>query len=297
MEQKTIKIFLASSNELHDEREKFGNFIRQLDKIYKGRGMRVKVFEWEDYDASITDRRTQDKYNEKVQESDMFVAMFYTKAGKFTIEEFDVAMDEYRKKGFPKVYVYCKVLNEGEVETPELKAFKYRLNENGNEQFWANYSNQDSLQLHFIQQFLMVENGLNNLKLEGDKVMLEGIAVAKLANLPFAAGNKNYKEMKKELDGLPEEIELARQSANEHSDSEKHRNNLQKKLNRYNALIEEFARLQQTLFETSQRIAEMQREQLSDKLRRATEAFEKGNLERANTLLDEIINGALISKD
>ena len=122
--------------------------------------------------------------------------------------------------------------------------------------------------------------------------MLEGIAVAKLANLPFAAGNKNYKEMKKELDGLPEEIELARQSANEHPDSEKHRNNLQKKLNRYNALIEEFARLQQTLFETSQRIAEMQREQLSDKLRRATEAFEKGNLERANTLLDEIINGA-----
>ena len=46
--------------------------------------------------------------------------------------------------------------------------------------------------------------------------------------------------------------------------------------------------MQQALFDTSQRIATMQRENLSDKLRRATEAFESGNMERANTLLNEI---------
>ena len=286
---KTIKIFLASSNELKEEREKFGNFIRKLDNIYKVRGKTIHVFEWEDCDASITDCRTQDEYNKKVRASDMFVAMFYTKAGEYTIEEFDVAMDEYQTKGSPKVYVYCKNLNEDEVETLELKAFKDRLNEEGNERFWTNYGNQDYLQWHFLLQFLMVENDLNRLKLEDGTVTLEGIAVAELAELPFAAGNKNYKELKKELDEqLPEDIELAQQAFNEHPDSEKHRNNLQRKLDRKNYLIKEFARLQKALFETSQRIAEMQREQLSDKLRRATEAFKAGNLDGANALLDEI---------
>ena len=266
----------------------FGNFIRKLDKIYEARGMRVEVFEWEDYDASITDRRTQDEYNEKVRESDMFVAMFYTKAGKFTIEEFDVVMDEYRKKGSPKVYVYCRNLNEGEVETPELKAFKGRLNEKDNERFWVNYGNQDSLQLHFVQQLLMVENGLISLKLEGDKVMLEGLYVAERANLSFAASYKDYNQMKKEIEELPEKIEKARQLSEKYSNEEELRRDWQEKLSRYNDLKKEFVGLQKTLFETFQRIAKMQREQLSDKLRRATEAFEAGNMERANTLLDEI---------
>ena len=288
MEEKTFKIFLASSNELSDDREKFGNFIRRLNDIYEVRGKKINVFEWEDCDASITDRRTQDEYNDKVRESDMFVAMFYTKAGPFTIEEFDVAMDEYGKKGSPKVYVYCKNLKEGEEDTPELKAFKGRLSEKGNERFWTNYSNQESLQLHFVQQFLIAENELSKLKLEGDKVTLDGLYIAELAKLSFAASNKDYRQLKEDIEGLPDEIEFARQFVNEHPDNEKSRDKLQKKLNRYNELKEEFARLQQTLFDTSQRIAVMQREKLSDKLRRATEAFEAGNMERANTLLDEI---------
>lgn len=49
---KKIKIFLASSEELEFERLAFGNLVRRLDNIYEKRGIRVELFEWEDYDAA-----------------------------------------------------------------------------------------------------------------------------------------------------------------------------------------------------------------------------------------------------
>jgi tetratricopeptide (TPR) repeat protein len=292
MEQKTFKIFLASSDDLRKERISFGNFIRKLNKIYLERGTSIDVFEWEDQKAFIDDRRTQDKYNDEVIKSDMFVALFYKKAGKYTIEEFDVAMAEFGKKGYPKVFVCCKALKKNEKVTPDLEAFKDKLNEKDKEKFWINFKNNDELQLRFVQQFLMVENDLMKLKLEGDKVTLDGLYIAELANLSFAAGNKDYSQFKKELEKLPNEIEKARKRTEKYPDDEDLRNELQEKQNHLNYLKEEFARLQQALFDTSQRIATMQRENLSDKLRRATEAFESGNMERANTLLDEIAHEA-----
>ena len=287
---KTIKIFLASSNELHDERVAFGNFIRRLDKIYKGRGMGVDVFEWEDYDAANNDQRKQDEYNVEVRKSDMFLAIFHKKAGKYTLEEYDVAMEAYSTKKHPKVYVYCKKLGFLERETPELKAFKARLSKEKKKYFWITYSTRDQLQLHFIQQLLMVENCLNKLKYEEGKVTLEGMHVADIDNLPFAKENKDYQRINAELLTLPGEIACARQFLDDHPNNDYMREKLQKKLDRYNDLKEEFDRLQKALFETSQRIAGMQREQLSDKLRRATELLEQGDLDEANKLLDKIIS-------
>ena len=292
MEQKTFKIFLASSDDLRKERISFGNFIRKLNKIYLGRGMSIDVFEWEDQEAFIDNRRTQDKYNDEIRRSDMFVALFYKKAGKYTIEEFDVAMAEFGKKGYPKVFVCCKALEESESETTELKAFKDRLNEKDKEKFWINFKNNDDLQLRFVQQLLMVENELMKLKLEGDKVTLDGLYIAELANLSFAAGNEQYIQMKEEIEKLPDKIKKAHELTEKYPDDEILRDELQEKQNRLNYLKEEFARLQQALFDTSQRIATMQRENLSDKLRRATEAFEAGDLAGANALLREIANDA-----
>ena len=291
MEQKTIKIFLASSEELKEDREKFGNFVRRIDKkIFMKQGIHLDLTEWEDEDSAYRGGRKQDEYNKLVRESDMFLALFYTKGGNFTIEEFDVAMDEYAKKKSPVIYVFFRDLPKEEEWSTELKAFTQRLGDIG--LFWTSYSNQDSLRLNFLYQLLIGENELVKLTLEGDKVTLGGETVAQMDNLPFAAGNKDYQRISAELATLPGEIDGARQFVAEHPDNDYMRGELQKKLNRYNGLKEEFAGLQQTLFETSQRIAGMQREQLSDKLRRATEAFEKGNLDGANALLDEIAHEA-----
>lgn len=290
---KSIKIFLASSEELTDDRNAFGNLIRRLDKIYEKRGIRIELFQWEDYDAAYNDRRKQDEYNDQIKASDMFLALFHTKAGKFTIEEFNVATEEFKKHASPKVYTYCKDLKDGEQESPELAEFKHKLfNEMGH--YWSRYNNRDSMQLHFVMQLQLVETSgaVEKLKLEEGAVMLEGVPVALLDNLKFAAGNEAYQKMSAEIATLPEIIEKARMRVEKFPDDEDLREDLQQKLNRLNHLKAEFSHLQKALFDTAQRITAMQLEQVSDMMRRAIEAFEEGNLERANTLLDEIAQEA-----
>ncbi|MBR6938659.1 MAG: tetratricopeptide repeat protein [Prevotella sp.] len=287
MEQKIIKIFLASSNELSDDREKFGNFVRRINqKIFNKQGLHIDLFEWEDEDSGYRGRRKQDEYNEQARLSNMFMALFFTKGGNFTIEEFEVALDEYGKKKSPIIYVYFKDLPEEKEWLPELKAFTKRLGDIG--LFWTSYSNQDSLRLHFLYQLLIGENELIKLKVDDGTVKLGNMPDAEMSNLSFASGYKDYQRISAELGTLPKAIANVRKFLDEYPDNEYLQGELQKKLNRYNNLKEEFTRLQQTLFETSQRIAKMQRENLSDKLRRAIEAFESGNMEKANELLDEI---------
>ena len=295
---KTIKIFLASSEELTDDRNAFGNLVRRLDKIYEKRGIRIELFEWEDYDAAYNYRRKQDEYNDQIKASDMFLALFHTKAGKFTIEEFDIATEEFKKKASPKVYTYCKDLRAGELESPELTEFKERLfNEIGH--YWSHYNNRDSMQLHFVMQLQLVEtsDAVEKLKLEEGTVMLEDMPIARLDNLQFAVGNEAYQKISAELVDLPEKIEKARQRIDKYPDDEDLRDDLQQKLNQYNKLRDEFGKLQQNLFNTARRIAQLQGERVNKRIARAIEAFEKGDAVSANVILDEAESDAKTNLD
>ncbi len=95
---KTIKVFLASSDELKDEREKFGNLIRQLDDIFIKRGIHIRLLVWEDLDPCYNNCRKQDEYNAWIRESQIFVALFYTRAGQYTLEEVEVARKENNRR-------------------------------------------------------------------------------------------------------------------------------------------------------------------------------------------------------
>ena len=187
---KTIKVFFASSEELENDRDAFGNFVRRLNSTYNKRGIHIELFEWEDYDAAYNSMRKQDEYNNQVKESDIFLAVFHRLAGKFTIEEFDIACEEYRKKNTPKIYVYCKDLKEGEEESSELSRFKQRLcDEMGH--YWKRYASKDALQLHFVMQLQLMETSdQSSLKVENGVVLLADMPIAKMDRLQFAAGNE-----------------------------------------------------------------------------------------------------------
>ena len=279
---------MASSEELMDDCNAFGNLVRRLDKIYEKRGIRIELFEWEDYDAAYNDRRKQDEYNAQIKASDMFLALFHTKAGKFTIEEFDIATEEFKKKSSPKVYTYCKDLKDGEAETPELTEFKERLfKEMGH--YWSRYNNRDSMQLHFVMQLQLVETSgaVEQLKVEDGNILLEGLPIAKFDNLHFAANNKAYQRICTELAALPEKIEKARLRVNKYPNDEDFRDDLQQKLDQYNGLKNDFVKLQQTLFDTAKRMARFQGDRINKRLVRAIEAFEQGDIQKANVILDE----------
>ena len=284
---KTIRIFLASSEEMDYDRMVFGNLVRRLDDIYEKRGMRLKLFEWEDYDAAFNDRRKQDEYNEKVRESDIFLALFHKKAGQFTIEEFDVASDAFKEKASPKVFTYLKDLQPGESPSPELEEFKHRLfDEMGH--YWCHYDNRDSLQLQFVMQLQLVESSLgDSVKVENGEVNIDGMKVASMDRLRFAAGNEDYVKMSEELNSLPPKIEKARLRLEKFPDDEDLADDLQQKQDRYNKLKEDFSEYQKLLFNTAKRVAQLQGKRVTERMRRAMDAFNAGQVREANIILDE----------
>ena len=283
-----IKIFLASSKELSNDRYAFGNFVRRLNETYEKRGIRLKLFDWEDYDAAYNNCRKQDEYNVQIRNSDMFLALFRTWAGKFTIEEFNVAVEEFRRTGTkPKNYVYIRDLYEGEVETNELIAFKHRLSDEMG-YFWIRYNNNDSLHLHFVMQLQLVEsNRIDSLKVENGKVKFEDMTIAQMDNLRFAASNEEYKRMNQRLAELPGLIEKARMRVENYPNEEDFKDGLQELLNERNQLQKDFDQQQQFLLDTAMRIARLQEEKITDRMHRAMEAFEEGKVHEANIILDE----------
>ena len=210
---KTITVFLASSNELNYDRNSFQALIAKLDDIYEPRGIRIKCRRWEDFPAYCTGERTQDVYNKTVRSCDMCICMFHKEAGQYTVEEFEQALDEYRTNhSHPKTFVYIRALVEGEVETDELKAFKDQLFKSIGH-YWCNYACDDSMNLHFVMQLerLIPDMGLSagdssQLKVEEGNVTLQGIKIADYTNLPFAAANPEYCNLKEKYAQLDKDI-------------------------------------------------------------------------------------------
>lgn len=284
---KTIKIFIASSEELGEDRIVFGNLVRRLDAVYEKRGIRLRLFEWEDYDAAYNNRRKQEEYNDQVRDSDVFLALFYKKAGQYTIEEFDIATETFKGKGSPKVYTYMRSLQPGEQVSPELAEFKKRLLEELGH-YWCSYDNRDSLQLQFVMQLQLVESNLSDsVNINDGKVNVEGVCVASMDNLRFAAENEEYSKMSAELVSLPKEVEKARSRMNKYPDDEDLSEEYQTKLDRLNNLQKDFEDYQKKLFETAKRISRLQGGRVTDRMRRAIDAFNRGKIHESNIILNE----------
>jgi len=152
--QKHIKIFLASSSELKVEREQFEIFIhRENQRLYKN-GIFMELIVWENFIDAISQTRLQDEYNNAVKNSDIFVSLFFTKAGKFTQEEFEKAFGQFQKTGKPLVYTYFK---DGDINmesiTDEVQSFldfRKRVFELGH--YRTIYKNIEDLKLQFRNQ-------------------------------------------------------------------------------------------------------------------------------------------------
>ena len=106
MERKTI--FLASSSELKEDRDRFQIFISQLNEDWFYREVQFELKLWENFIESLTNRGLQERYNHAAAECDIFVLLFFTKVGEFTSQEFEAALNEYKAKGKPWIYTYIK---------------------------------------------------------------------------------------------------------------------------------------------------------------------------------------------
>ena len=232
-------------------------------------------------------------------------------------EELDVAYQCYKNKHKPeKIYVFFKNPDDDDVTT-ELREFTKSYEKRYGGHFFNKFLTIDSLKLEFLLQFELYQKdqlGEKAIEVRNEHVYEDNEMVADLNNIPFAANNEGFKKRQAELKKLDEEIEkkrkelddknaalqlakeqqakldidslqmlvdMAQKAVNETEDC------IQELLDKKNKLKEEFEQEQQHLFNTARRITEQRGQNISQRMARAIEAFESGDAQRADIILDE----------
>ncbi len=157
--QRRIKIFLASSSELKEERDQFEIFINRENKELYEQGIFLDLIVWEDFIDAMSQTRLQNEYNLAVKDADIFVSLFFTKVGKFTLEEFKTAFKEFKKTGKPYVYTYFKdaPINAGSLNRQDANSlfdFQELLKRRGHYQ--TMYKNIEDLKYQFKKQLVKI---------------------------------------------------------------------------------------------------------------------------------------------
>ena len=152
---RTITIFLASSEELRDDRNAFDLYFRQQNDTLRKKGVYLEIIRWENFLDALPETRLQDEYNQKVRNCDIFVSLFMTKTGTYTEEEFGVAYNAFRQNGKPQIYTYFKdaAISTAEANRDDFQslwAFQDKLKAKGH--FWTKYNSIDHLKQLFRDQ-------------------------------------------------------------------------------------------------------------------------------------------------
>ena len=176
-----LKVFLASSNELQEDRKAFEIAVYRRNRAWYGRGLFLDLEHWEDFDDTVSRQGKQQDYNQAILGCDLFVLLFWTKVGRYTAEEFEVALRQFQATGKPRILVYACTAPPpapgSENDQASRQAFQARLNDIAH--YPTLYANADFLTKHFIDQ-------LDQLDAKG---LFQAIAEAREAGVavPFQA--------------------------------------------------------------------------------------------------------------
>jgi Leucine-rich repeat (LRR) protein len=158
-----IKIFLASSSELKEDRDGFELHFLRKNKDYSRQGFKVEVLRWENFLDAMSETRLQEEYNEEVRNCDIFVSLFKTKTGKYTEEEFDAAHRAFKDSGKPLIYTYFMkniIPTDKRLRRDLISLWNFQDKLSGLGHYHTHYTSIEDLKLQFQQQLgKLIEEG------------------------------------------------------------------------------------------------------------------------------------------
>ena len=237
---------------------------------------------WEFLDASMGEEHKQEEYNRAIRECDLCVVMFWQKFGTYTDTELQVADAEQRAGRLPKkVYVFFKEPGD---YTAEIETFKAGFEQEYGH-FYCKFNTSDQLQLDFTLQLeRYLQSDLTTV--ENSQVKIDGVVVAELDRVGFAAGNSHYNELKQRLATIEAEL-TALEAAYAAMPNEAIEGLINSKKRARYELQELLKDHEKALFDTAVRVAHLAGEKISERMQRAIALFEQGKVSEANLLLDE----------
>ena len=275
---KTIKIFLASSEELKAERLQMADLVGHLNTVLSKQGIIIQLVEWEYLDSSMGPLHKQEEYNRELRDCEMCLVLYWTRFGMYTKIELDTAFkglcDGHNPK---KLYVYFKDASE---ISAELKDFRDSFPEKYGH-FSSRFANVDTLKADFLLQLMdylnLYINGNNIVEIKNSQVSINGKAYVELKNVPFAGNNETYNRLLKEIGKTRK---LLAMTATDDPDYSEYANDLIE-------LEKQQAQMENGLWDTALLITKLSTAHCSERLQRAMELFNKGDNKGAQAILNE----------
>ena len=150
----TIKIFLASSEELREDRIAFELMIGQLNQDWVPRGTFFHLVVWENFIDAMSKEGLQQEYNKSVQDCDIFVMLFFTKVGRYTAEEFDNAFGTFMAGNKPLIYTYFKddLILTGDIDQGVMSLLEFKAKLKTLKHYYTRYRSAEELKWLFSRQ-------------------------------------------------------------------------------------------------------------------------------------------------
>ena len=275
---KIIKVFIASSEELHLERLEFTDMIQQLNKALRPRGIEIEPVKWEYLDSSMSTDRKQTEYNNALKECELCLVMYWNRLGEYTIEELTTAWECHKAGNNPKkLYVYFKEPSEGSQELLDFKAsFTTRYGH-----FYCKFENVDTLRLNFLLQFEQYQNSFLSsaliIEMGDSKICIDGKEYINLKNIPFVGNNEEYNELLRSIKRLQRLIAITDEDDPEYKEY----------MDELEQLKDKQKKKERTIWETALLITKFSTSVCSKRLSRAIELFSSGDDRGANAVLNE----------
>jgi hypothetical protein len=152
------KIFLASSEELKDDRRAFELMIGRLNQQWRRRDFVFDLVVWENFIDAMSKEGLQKEYNKAVQECDIFVMMFFTKVGRYTLEEFETAFADMTAGTGPRIYTYFRndFILTGDIDDSIKSLLEFKAKLRALNHYVTQYRNTEDLQWQFSRQLEML---------------------------------------------------------------------------------------------------------------------------------------------
>ena len=281
---KAIKVLISASEEMHDEKIQFASLIENLNEALALKGVELERVKWDPAsDGSVED------FMAEVKECEMCLTLHWQELAENAEEELAAAYHELKDGHNPQnLYIFfkepCPEINQALTQFKEGIVSKYG-------HFFCKFENVDTMNLQFVMQLLKAQDQLQDkqdpfIVVSSGKVKAGDKELVDLDKIPFASLNKEYQRLKQESDELAKKLAEAKEKHRSDPDDEDIEELYFTLKRQYKDLTEEFNQYQNHLYDIALSFAKLDGERYSERIRKAKEEFEKGNVIAA----DEILN-------
>lgn len=286
---KIINIFLASSiDEFKNERNEIQCFINDVAEDFRDRyDTDIRVQRCEKVDPRYVKGRSQDEFNELIKNSEMCIFLFFTKAGEYTIEEFEVARKAFEssENGKPKIYTYFKTIDNISIEK-SVTDFMSELDKNL-KHFYQTFSHIDTVKLRILLNLKIQEMDFVSVEFDNGKCIVDGKETLDLSNVSEFANNGVLKQLNDEFLSINKKyLEMKPIYATGNAD-ESFCKKYAKIATKRQSLIDTIEELQKSIFNMSLRMCKDDvHGEITQRQKEAYRLFELGDLDGCMSVLD-----------